>query len=236
MKLPLRLSLSRPIVLRILLVLGVAALLGYLQFQIYQMNGELSEAANQDTIGALVQRLNGIDDRLDQKAEQKLVSMDDFRASQQALSNRIDGVQAQLKQIQQITQNMPSAATMSDVVALEAKLETLQVALQEVRKANTAPPPAPTPAKSKSTSNPRKAETIAKPAEGPPPFTVIGVEYRGGERFLSVAPPGSTQLSQLNLVRPGDSIAGSNWRLSSLDDTRALFSINGTARTVLLNP
>ncbi|RMM86569.1 hypothetical protein ALQ70_02712, partial [Pseudomonas savastanoi pv. glycinea] len=63
-----------------------------------------------------------------------------------------------------------------------------------------------------------------------------GVEYRGGERFLSVAPPGSTQLSQLNLIRPGDMVAGSNWQLNSLDDSRALFSINGSPRILPLRP
>ncbi|PHN67606.1 hypothetical protein AO286_25600 [Pseudomonas syringae] len=65
---------------------------------------------------------------------------------------------------------------------------------------------------------------------------MVGVEYRGGERFLSVAPPGSTQLSQLNLIRPGDMVAGSNWQLNSLDDSRALFSINGSPRILPLRP
>ncbi|MFA0941297.1 hypothetical protein ACDH53_28435, partial [Pseudomonas tremae] len=74
----------------------------------------------------------------------------------------------------------------------------------------------------------RKATAQTKVPEAPPPFSVVGVEYRGGERFLSVAPPGSTQLSQLNLIRPGEMVAGSNWQLNSLDDSRALFSINGS--------
>ncbi|RMV85183.1 Methyl-accepting chemotaxis protein, partial [Pseudomonas amygdali pv. sesami] len=82
----------------------------------------------------------------------------------------------------------------------------------------------------------RKATAQAKAAEVPPPFSIMGVEYRGGERFLSVAPPGSTQLSQLNLIRPGDMVAGSNWQLNSLDDSRALFSINGSTRILPLRP
>ncbi|KPC38194.1 Uncharacterized protein ABK00_4621 [Pseudomonas savastanoi pv. glycinea] len=53
---------------------------------------------------------------------------------------------------------------------------------------------------------------------------------------MSVAPPGSTQLSQLNLIRPGDMVAGSNWQLNSLDDSRALFSINGSPRILPLRP
>ncbi|OPE00635.1 methyl-accepting chemotaxis protein, partial [Pseudomonas aeruginosa] len=41
-------------------------------------------------------------------------------------------------------------------------------------------------------------------------FSILGVEYRGGERFLSVAPPGSTQLSQIYLIRQGDAVAGAS--------------------------
>ncbi|MEN1550966.1 hypothetical protein AAIH73_35040, partial [Pseudomonas aeruginosa] len=65
-----------------------------------------------------------------------------------------------------------------------------------------------------------------KPME-PPPFSILGVEYRGGERFLSVAPPGSTQLSQIYLIRQGDAVAGTNWRLTDLDDRTAHFDVAG---------
>ena len=77
----------------------------------------------------------------------------------------------------------------------------------------------------------RKSEP-AKPIETPPPFTVVGIEYRGGERFLSVAPPGSTQLSELYLVRPGDNVGGTRWRLANLDDRQAQFSVDGATRTL----
>ncbi|MBI6855530.1 hypothetical protein YA0002_22465 [Pseudomonas cichorii] len=233
MKLPLHPSLSPANAWKILGALGIVGMFGFLQFQIYKVNGGLSQTADKESINSFAQRISRVEERLDEKADLKLVSMDDFRASQQAMSKRLDDAQAQIKQI---AQSIPVAVSMSDVVALEAKIESLQVALQEIRKVHVATPPSPAPVKIKTPAAPRKAEAIAKPIESTPPFTVIGVEYRGGERFLSVAPPGSTQLSQLNLVRPGDSIAGSNWRLNSLDESRALFSINGTQRTVSLKP
>ena len=62
------------------------------------------------------------------------------------------------------------------------------------------------------------------------------VEYRGGERFLSVAPPGSTQLSQIYLIRQGDAVAGTTWRLTDLDDRTAHFDVAGASRSVRIQP
>ncbi|MFS2159675.1 hypothetical protein ACCD10_20290 [Pseudomonas sp. Pseusp122] len=239
MKLPLQISLSNPIVLKALCLVGLTCWCGYQQYQIYHLTTALAGTVNQDSIGSLIQRINSVDDRLEQSAKTPFVTMEDFRAGQQALSNRIDTLQTQVRQIRESTQpTSPSAASMLDIVALEAKFEGLQATFQDFVKTRPKPTPAPVPSKPVKSKAPpaRKTEAIAKPVETPPPFTVVGVEYRGGERFLSVAPPGSTQLSQLYLVRPGDTVAGSNWRLNGLDDGRAQFSINGTSRTVSLKP
>ncbi|KPY84179.1 putative uncharacterized protein pph68, partial [Pseudomonas syringae pv. spinaceae] len=128
-----------------------------------------------------------------------------------------------------------AAATMQEVVVMGARIEELQVKLQDLRAAKPASVQI-TAAKPKTPPPSRKPTAQTKVQEAPPPFSVVGVEYRGGERFLSVAPPGSTQLSQLNLIRPGDMVAGSNWQLNSLDDSRALFSINGSTRILPLRP
>ncbi|NAT00410.1 hypothetical protein CVE27_01970 [Pseudomonas syringae pv. actinidiae] len=124
---------------------------------------------------------------------------------------------------------------MQEVVVMGARIEELQVKLQDLRAAKPASVQI-TAAKPKTPPPSRKTTAQTKAAEATPPFSVVGVEYRGGERFLSVAPPGSTQLSQLNLIRPGDMVAGSNWQLNSLDDSRALFSINGSTRILPLRP
>jgi exonuclease VII small subunit len=237
MKLPLQISLN-PIVLKALCAVGLTCWCGYQQYQIYHLSAALAGTVNQDSIGSLIQRINSVEDRLDQSAKTPSVTMEDFRAGQQALSNRMDTLQTQIKKNQESTQApSQSAASMLDIVALEAKFEGLQATFQDFVKSRPKPAPAPAPVKAVKSEAPpaRKVEAIVKPLENPPPFTVVGVEYRGGERFLSVAPPGSTRLSQLYLVRPGDTIDGSNWRLSSLDDSRAQFSINGTSRIVPLN-
>ncbi|RMU33191.1 hypothetical protein ALP31_02070, partial [Pseudomonas amygdali pv. morsprunorum] len=123
-----------------------------------------------------------------------------------------------------------------EVVVMGARIEELQVKLQDLRAVEAASAQVTAAAKPKTPVPSHKSTAQTKVPEPPPPFSVVGVEYRGGERFLSVAPPGSTQLSQLNLIRPGDMVAGSNWQLNSLDDSRALFSINGSPRILPLRP
>ncbi|KPW76537.1 hypothetical protein [Pseudomonas syringae group genomosp. 3] len=233
MKLPLRPSLSRATVLQILALIALIGMLVYQQWQILHLKTGFESAANLETVNAITQRINGVDDRLDAASQLKSVTIDDFRAGQQALSNRIDAVQALVKQAQDAAQQ--AAATMQEVVVMNARIEELQVKLQDLRAAKPASVQI-SAAKPKTPPPSRKSTAQSKVPEAPPPFSVVGVEYRGGERFLSVAPPGSTQLSQLNLIRPGDMVAGSNWQLNSLDDSRALFSINGSTRILPLRP
>ncbi|WP_122256929.1 MULTISPECIES: hypothetical protein, partial [Pseudomonas syringae group] len=218
---------------QILALIALIGMLVYQQWQILHLKTGFESAANLETVNAITQRINGVDDRLDAASQLKSVTIDDFRAGQQALSNRIDAVQALVKQAQDAAQQ--AAATMQEVVVMNARIEELQVKLQDLRAAKPASVQI-SAAKPKTPPPSRKATAQAKAAEVPPPFSVVGVEYRGGERFLSVAPPGSTQLSQLNLIRPGDMVAGSNWQLNSLDDSRALFSINGSTRILPLRP
>ncbi|RMR33884.1 hypothetical protein ALP87_02590 [Pseudomonas syringae pv. coriandricola] len=232
MKLPLRPSLSRSAISQILALIVLIGMLVYQQWQILYLKTGFESAANLETVNAITQRINGVDDRLDAASQLKSVTIDDFRAGQQALSNRIDAVQALVKQAQDAAQQ--AAATMQEVVVMGARIEELQVKLQDLRAARPAQVTAA--ARPKTPPPSRKSTAQTKAAEVPPPFSIVGVEYRGGERFLSVAPPGSTQLSQLNLIRPGDMVAGSNWQLNSLDDSRALFSINGSTRILPLRP
>ncbi|PHN72507.1 hypothetical protein AO286_22705, partial [Pseudomonas syringae] len=191
MKLPLRPSLSRSAILQILTVIVLIGILVYQQWQILHLKTGFESAANLETVNAITQRINGVDDRLDAASQLKSVTIDDFRAGQQALSNRIDAVQALVKQAQDAAQQ--AAATMQEVVVMGARIEELQVKLQDLRAARPAQVTAA--ARPKTPPPSRKSTAQTKVPEPPPPFSVVGVEYRGGERFLSVAPPGSTQLS-----------------------------------------
>lgn len=215
----------------------LAGILGYEHHQLSQLSTSLAATADRESLDALLTRLGKVDERLDTVAGNHLVTNEDFRAGQQALSNRIDAAQAYAKQAtesaQEISQN---AASAGELVVLKASVETLDSRLQELSqsriKQTTAVPlkPKPKPVARQPKRPTPPATTTVTPQT--PPFTVVGIEYRGGERFLSVAPPGSTQLNQIYLIRPGDAVAGTAWRLNALDGRSARFDVAGTPQTV----
>ncbi|WP_248916001.1 methyl-accepting chemotaxis protein [Pseudomonas moorei] len=217
----------------------MAGILGYEHHQLSKLSSGLAEAADKESLDALLTRLGKVDERLDTVDSKRLVSNEDFRAGQQALSNRLDSVQASTKQVTETVQELSrNAASTAELVMLKASLETIETRVSDLNKAQTkaapASPPPPKPATRKPTPAPRAATVAPPPAA--PPFNVVGIEYRGGERFLSVAPPGSTQLNQIYLIRPGDAVAGTAWRLKSLDGRAASFDVAGTQQTINIAP
>ena len=187
-----------------LCLIALASVLAYENHQLSLVSNDLASTADKDSLNALLTRLAKVDERLDAVDGKHLVTNDDFRSGQQALSNRIDTVQAYAKQATETTHDLSLRVTAAEeqVMVLKASIEMIDIRLQELSKPQTTEPLA--------AVSPPKTIIRKKPppAPQPPPFTVIGIEYRGGERFLSVAPPGSTQLSQINLIRPGDGVTG----------------------------
>jgi len=227
-KLPLHLPLRTTgiALLWVALIVSVA----WLFWQLHQVRAVLEHAADQDSIAALSKRLSAAETRLEGDGVEQPVSDADFRAAQQALSNRLDSLTSSLQELRR------GAAGLNDVVMLEVKVEQLTTDLQDLRKIRLAPSPVlPAKPKPRLTPKPRPAEP-ALVAETPPPFHIIGLEYRGGERFLSVAPQGSTSLSDIYLVRPGDTVGGTRWRLNGIDGNRAQFAVDGTSRALSLTP
>ena len=187
-----------------LCLIALASVLAYENHQLSLVSNDLASTADKDSLNALLTRLAKVDERLDAVDGKHLATNDDFRSGQQALSNRIDTVQAYAKQATETTHDLSLRVTAAEeqVMVLKASIEMIEIRLQELSKPLTTEPPV---------IAPLPKPVIRKkppPAPQPPPFTVIGIEYRGGERFLSVAPPGSTQLSQINLIRPGDGVTG----------------------------
>ena len=229
MKLP---RITRTTFIFSLCLIVLAGAWAYENHQLSLLSSNLAAAADKDSLNALLTRLAKVDERLDAVENKHLVTNDDFRSGQQALSNRIDAVQAFAKQATEATQDLSQRITAAEeqVMLLKASVEMIDIRLQELSKpqATELPVVAPEP-----------KPVIRKkpqPAPQPPPFTVIGIEYRGGERFLSVAPPGSTQLNQINLIRPGDGVTGTAWKLKSMDGRLAHFEVAGLSRTLTVEP
>ena len=215
-----------------LCLIALASVLAYENHQLSLVSNDLASTADKDSLNALLTRLAKVDERLDAVDSKHLVTNDDFRSGQQALSNRIDAVQAYAKQATETTQDLSLRVTAAEeqVMVVKASIEMIDIRLQELCNPQASEPPMVAP--------PPKPVIRKKPppAPQPPPFTVIGIEYRGGERFLSVAPPGSTQLSQINLIRPGDGVTGTAWKLKSMDGRFAHFEVAGLSRTLTVEP
>ena len=215
-----------------LCLIALASVLAYENHQLSLVSNDLAATADKDSLNALLTRLTKVDERLDAVDGKHLVTNDDFRSGQQALSNRIDAIQAYAKQASKNTQDLSMRVTAAEeqVMVLKASIEMIDIRLQELSKPQTTEPPA--------AVSPPKTVIRKKPppAPQPPPFTVIGIEYRGGERFLSVAPSGTTQLSQINLIRPGDGVTGTAWKLKSMDGRLAHFEVAGLSRTLTVEP
>lgn len=217
-----------------LLILG--AIIAFQQYQLSTLSRTLNGAAEKTSIDALQSRVSAIDDRLDTVSGKPLVTMEDFRVSHQALSSRIDAAQSTAKQASEAAAEVArSSATAGDLLVLKADLESLDGKLQKMGKPHpqaTAPAP-----KASSKPKPKPAPVKAPPIpQDPPPFQMVGLEYRGGERFLSVAPTGSTRLSQIYLIRPGEMVSGSTWRLKAVDERTATFDVGGLTRTLSIQP
>lgn len=214
-------------------LLVMACGMAYQAIQLAALRSSLADAAEKTSVNAMLSRLDKIDDQLESVSGKNLVSQDDFRSAQQALSNRVDAGQALAKQALELGQR---ASTSGELLVLKATVEGLDESIQALRKSQSKAPPQ---ASGKQSVAKRSQVQRPKPkpaAPEPPPFSIVGVEYRGGERFLSVAPTGSTQLSQIYLVRPGDAVAGTTWRLSNLDDRAARFDVAGNSRTINIQP
>lgn len=73
----------------------------------------------------------------------------------------------------------------------------------------------------------RSAGRTAAPATAAP-FSLTGIERRGGHTFAVIMPVGASAVSQMQLLSPGDNSEG--WLLRSVNGNEAVFTVNGAER------
>ena len=83
-----------------------------------------------------------------------------------------------------------------------------------------------------SAAAPHKTAKAAKPKVPEPPFNVVGLELRGGERFVSIASHGAVTLTDLRLLREGESIGA--WQLQAIDAHAVVFRVDDQTVRVAL--
>ena len=96
----------------------------------------------------------------------------------------------------------------------------------------------------RTTQPPKPVASVRKPAARPAPARampavpalplLIGVELRGAERFLAVAPADSLTLNEVRLLRDGDRFGA--WTLRRLDHQAAFFASPGQPDQTLALP
>ena len=120
------------------------------------------------------------------------------------------------QEIQEMRDGLAERATVKDLTALSGRFEHVEQQLLELKTQPSLPPPT-------SSANKPKKTAPPKPVPLSPPFSVLGVESRGGERFLAVAPHDSSSLIDVRLLHAGEQFGA--WHLKVLEPHSAIFSV-----------
>lgn len=170
---------------------------------------EQSRSSAQDAhVQALATRVGDLEQQAEAvKRQPKPITQTDFDTARQPLEERLSHVE----------QAQAADARGEDVQALQVRVGAIEARLKKAQ------PPA--------TVSRRTAEA-AKPKVLEPPFSVVGLELRGGERVLSVAAPGATSLPEVLLLREGDSVG--TWHLQAIEAHVAVFRVDGQTLRITL--
>lgn len=169
------------------------------------------------------------------RIEELQSGQDERRSQAEGTSNRLGEIASRLDDLETSRQDSPLQALPERVQALSHRLEelsssvdvrfsaaqekeqSLESSIEEVRKLRAS--------QKTSTQQSPQRQTRRQPEPPSPPFSVSGVELRGGRSYLAVASGAAGRLSDLRLVGEGQNIG--QWHLSSIEGHSAAFTING---------
>lgn len=200
-----------------LLCLAVAGLSGGL-FNQYQRMAELQSTNTQrfQTLDTLQRDLSALRDA-QEKLQYSLKDLKQMVDTGVQQANTLDPMLDQWAQeIQEMRDGLAERATVKDLTALSGRFEHVEQQLLELKTQPSLPPPT-------SSANKPKKTAPPKPVPLSPPFSVLGVESRGGERFLAVAPHDSSSLIDVRLLHAGEQFGA--WHLKVLEPHSAIFSV-----------
>lgn len=199
-----------------LLCLAVAGLSGGLYNQ-YQRMAELQSTNTQyrQTLDTLQRDSSALKDA-QEKLQYALKDLKQMVDSGEQQANTLDPMLDQwAHELQELRDGLAARATEAEMTALRARLEHVEQQFLELKTQPSTPPSTAT-AKPKKTARP-------KPAPLSPPFSVLSIESRGGERFLAVAPHDSRSLMDVRLLHSGEQIG--TWHLKVLGPNAAIFAV-----------
>ncbi|WP_431033348.1 chemotaxis protein [Pseudomonas yamanorum] len=199
-----------------ILCLAVAGLSGGVYTQ-YQRMAEQQKTSTQQlqTLDTLQRDSNALKDT-QEKLQYTLKDLRQVVDSGEQRINTLDPMRDRWAQeIQEPRDGLATRAAEADMNALRARLEQVEQQFLDL-KSKPSPPPPSLAAKPKKTAPP-------KPIPVSPPFSVLGVESRGGEQFLAIAPHDSRSLVDVQLLHSGEQVG--DWRLKALEPTSAIFAV-----------
>lgn len=201
------------------LCLAIAGLSGELYRQ-YQRLSEPQSTTTQrlqtlDTLQRDVSELQGTQEKLQLALTDLKLAVDTGEQQANTLDPRLD---QWMQEFQELREGLAARATEADMTALRARLEQTEQRFMDLKLRS------PTPPATSSTAKPKKTAR-RQPTPLSPPFSVLAVESRAGERFLATAPQGSRSLADIRLLHSGEQIGA--WRLKALEPSAALFAVTG---------
>ncbi|MFS2197686.1 chemotaxis protein [Pseudomonas sp. Pseusp3] len=200
-----------------LLCLVIAGLSGGLYNQ-YQRVAELQSTNTQyqQALDTLQRDANALKDA-QEKLQYALKDLKQVVDSGEQQTNTLDPMLDQWAQeIQELHDGLADRATVADLTSLRARFEYVEQQFLDLKTQPSPPPPT-------SSATKPKQKTRPKPVPLSPPFSVLSVESRGGERFLAVAPHDSRSLTDVRLLHSGEQLGA--WRLKVLELNSAIFAV-----------
>ena len=200
-----------------LLCLVVAGLSGGLYNQ-YQRVTELQSTTTQQlkTLDTLQRDASALKDT-QEKLQYALKDLKQMVDTGEQQANTLDPMLDQWAQeIQELRDGLAARASTADMTALRGRVEHVEQQLLNLKTQPSPPPPTSSTTKPKQTARP-------KPIPLSPPFSVLSVESRGGERFLAVAPHDSRSLKDVRLLHRGEQLGA--WQLKVLEPNAAIFAV-----------
>lgn len=161
-------------------------------------------------VSALERRLTELSQQVEEEREQPpALPQARFDAAQKALAQRLASIE----------QTLGERLTANDLAPLRERLEKI-----EARPADPRQRTAPSPARSQGVATGKKPKAVSLP------FTVIGLELRGDESFLSISSNGPTTSGAITVLHPGETEAG--WQLDAIEGRTAVLRNGAQVRRV----
>lgn len=163
------------------------------------------------------QRLQDAPDAQIAELQSRTLELETFRTSVEVAPSA--ATESDLQQIRDdsLHLRLQDFSSTTELASVQSRLDTLAQQINTTKSAANKPLP-------------RTAKL--QPAAAAPTFQVLGVELRGGVRFLAIQPQGTTGLASVHLFRVGETEGC--WQLEALDSRTAQFRIDHQTRHLLL--